>query len=422
MLGLYQFATRLITPFAGFFLQARVKRGKEDPNRLNERLGKVSLPRPKGDVLWIHAASVGELNSAQPLVNALLKREAGWTILLTSGTVTAARRAAAWSNPRVIHQFIPLDTPKFVARFLDHWQPALGLFIESEIWPNLILSAKDHEIPLALLNARISKKSSRRWAGIGRNAARHLFGAFDLITCQDEETVGFMRRFSSKRVEYFGNLKLSIQPLENDATLSEILSQFAAGASLFLGASTHPEDEPILLDAFRLVREQEPETKLVIAPRHPDRAPAVSEQARSMGFTVARLASASGLTGDVLILDRIGVLGACYRQAKACFLGGGFGTRGGHTPVEGILLGCRIHYGPDRKNFLSVAPVVEEFGAAKIVNTAHALAEEALVDLRRSGEGHGAEIERIARIGADCLEKTLDALAPLVPNPGGEGE
>lgn len=415
MLALYRLATRVVRPFARFILQHRVTRGKEDPTRIGERFGVASISDPPGNILWVHAASVGEMNSAQPLIERLLKRDPNCNILLTTGTITSGQRAAAWKNERVIHQYIPLDAQKFIVRFLRHWSPEAVIFIESEIWPNLIIETKKLGIPVLLINARISERSYRRWSGVAHFSATHLFGAFDLVTCQDENTVNLIRQLGAKDPVFLGNLKFSINPPDDDEDLAERLKNFASNASIIVGASTHPEDEPILLEAFQLVRADVPSVKMVIAPRHPNRASEVQETIAHYGFASTRIQEHSEALHDVLIIDRIGALGACYRKADSCFLGGGFGSRGGHTPVEGILLGCRILYGPDRRNFLAVAPLVEECKVAKVVKNARALAEEIIVDLTIKNSAIELDHSKIKALGDECLEKTVQALVPFLP-------
>jgi 3-deoxy-D-manno-octulosonic-acid transferase len=192
-LALYAAATGLLEPLGPALLRGRARRGKEDPDRLGERLGRPSIPRPPGPLVWLHGVSVGETTSLLPLVAALRARRPGLTLLVTSGTVTAARLLAARLPKGVIHQFAPVDTPGAARRFLDHWQPALAVFVESEIWPNLILSAKSRGTRLALLSARMTEASAARWAR-WPGSAHALMSAFDLILPQDTATDARIRR------------------------------------------------------------------------------------------------------------------------------------------------------------------------------------------------------------------------------------
>ena len=184
-LALYGLATRLIEPFAPALLQRRLARGKEDPARLGERLGHAGRPRPEGVLVWLHGASVGETLSLVSLVEALAAARPDIVILVTSGTRTSAALMAERLPAGVIHQYLPVDGPSATARFLDHWRPSLGVFVESELWPNLLLGARERGVRLALLSAKLSEASFNGWRR-APGAARRLLGGFDLILAQDE--------------------------------------------------------------------------------------------------------------------------------------------------------------------------------------------------------------------------------------------
>ena len=181
----YRLATRALAPLAPFLLHRRSLRGKEHPERAGERLGIASQPRPSGALVWVHGASVGECMAALPLIEALLA-EARCNVLVTSGTVTSAKIMSERLPARALHQFVPIDTPAATAHFLDYWRPQVGLFVDSDIWPNLVLGAKERGVRLALINARMSKRSFEGWR-LAPASAGVLLAAFEACLAQDEE-------------------------------------------------------------------------------------------------------------------------------------------------------------------------------------------------------------------------------------------
>ncbi len=348
-LGLYRAATGLIGPFAPALLRSRARRGKEDMARLEERLGRASLPRPTGKLIWLHAASVGEGLSLLPLVSALAGQAA---ILVTSGTTTSAALLAQRLPQGAIHQYAPIDTPAVARRFLDHWKPDLTVFVESELWPNLIAGAKARGGRLALLSARLSKASLDGWA-LARGSARELLGCFDLVMAQDDATaarlVGLGARDDGRL-----NLKLAAEPLPvNDKALAA--ARRALGKRpVLLAASTHEGEEAMVLEAFRPLKAQ---ARLVIAPRHPARGEAVAALARQQGFSARRQGAGEAFDGqaEVYVADALGELGLWFRLACTAFVGGSLVSGpGGHNPLEPALLRCPVIAGPWVENWASV--------------------------------------------------------------------
>ena len=284
-LALYGLATGLLEPLAPALLRRRARRGKEAPARLAERLGRTSLARPEGPLVWLHGVSVGETTSLLPLVFALRARRPDLALLVTSGTVTAAELLARRLPPGVIHQFAPVDGPRAVGRFLDHWRPALGVFVESELWPNLILGARRRGVRLALASARITEASARRWRG-WPGAARTLLAAFDPILPQDTASAG--------RLESLGgacgprlNLKRVGEALPADPEALRRLREIVNGRRVVVAASTHPGEETLVAEAFRQAVPDPAETILIVIPRHPERgadvATALGADRRSTG-------------------------------------------------------------------------------------------------------------------------------------------
>jgi 3-deoxy-D-manno-octulosonic-acid transferase len=208
LLRVYAALTTLVGPLLGAWLHWRVGKGKEDKARLGERFGHASQARPEGRLIWLHAASVGESGVALQLADGLLGRDPQAHILITTGTRTAEAKVRAAARARVIHQYGPLDRPDAARRFISHWRPDLGVFVESEIWPNLIMAAQEAGAALALVNARMSPKSLSSW-GRAPKAARQVFAAFSSITTADQRTAEGLIGLGARRAVYLGNIKFA---------------------------------------------------------------------------------------------------------------------------------------------------------------------------------------------------------------------
>jgi 3-deoxy-D-manno-octulosonic-acid transferase len=344
-LRLWRALTTLATPFAPLLLSQRAARGKEDTARLRERLGIAALPRPAGKLVWIHGASVGESLAALPLVEKL--RSDGFAVLVTSGTVTSAKLLAQRLPQGAIHQFVPLDTPRAVARFLDHWKPDAGLFVESDLWPNLILAASARGVRLALINARISARSAERWKILPRSGAR-LIAAFDAVLAQDDEIAARFTALGARNVVVVGSLKADAPPLDCDAdTLAALKAQLGT-RPLLIAAQTHPGEEETVLPAHDALRARFADLLTIIVPRHPDRGEQIAMLCGAR--KAARRAAGETIDSDtqVYVADTLGELGLFYRLAHFCFLGGTLVKLGGHNPLEPAVLNCAILAGPHR--------------------------------------------------------------------------
>ncbi len=428
MLTLYRLLSGAAAPLLRSVLKRRLAVGKEDPVRLPERRGVASIDRPDGAVIWIHAASVGEMNSSMPLIAQLARRDRKATVLLTTGTMTSAKLAATRFDRgvdglRVIHQMAPLDHPRWCARFLTHWRPDAALFIESELWPNLILETKARQVPMALVNARLSKRSGARWRRYAAAGARRLLSCFAVILCQDEATQTTMTALGAAHAQFMGNLKMAAPPLEADPALVGALRAMIAERPVFLAASTHPEDDEMVFDAFRRLRSDRPETLLIVAPRHPARGAALARLSEAAGWR-ACLKSQDGLPNagapiDVLISDTMGELGAYYSIAGMTYLGGGMADRGGHNPVEAVQLDCRVVYGPDRANFQSVSAALEADGQARVVRNASDIAQA--VSAIFEGDAAPTGLGAAAADAEALLQRIMTALEPVLPKAAGDG-
>ncbi|MDP3856054.1 3-deoxy-D-manno-octulosonic acid transferase [Phenylobacterium sp.] len=359
-LALYGAVTQALSPLAGLVLRRRAAKGKEDLVRLPERLGYAGLARPQGPLVWLHAVSVGESVSLLPLVGALNRRRPDLTLLVTSGTITAAALLAERLPPGVLHQYAPIDTPSAVGRFLRHWRPGLVVTVESELWPNLILGAKDAGASLALISARMTQTSADGWARFP-GAARMLLSAFDLILPQEPETARRLAGLGARLGPRL-NLKQVGEPLPFDAAQFAPLRAEIGDRQVILAASTHPGEDEIIAEA---VSRAATGALLIVVPRHVARGPAVAEVLRAAGFAVSRRGAGEPIAGDAYVADTMFEMGLFFRLADVVVMGGSFVPGiGGHNPLEPARLKRPIVTGPHAFNAAAIyAEMFDEVAA-----------------------------------------------------------
>lgn len=345
----YRFATAILAPAAPLLLRQRMLRGKEDPQRMGERLGHASVPRPEGQLVWIHGVSVGECLAALPLIEALMK-EPGRTVLMTSGTLTSAKLMAQRLPAGVIHQFSPVDTPYAVARFLDYWRPDAGLFIDSEIWPNMVTQAHARGVRLVLVNGRMSARSFLAWRNAKRSAAA-LLSRYDLCLAQDRETAQRLQGLDAKSVRISGSLKADAQPLPADPAALEAMRHAIGARPVLLAAQTHPGEDETILPVHDMLRQSHANLLTIIVPRHPERGAEIAMLCSTR--SAARRSQGAMPSGEtaIYIADTIGELGLFYRLASFAFVGGSLIPHGGQNPLEPARLGCAVLAGPYTENF-----------------------------------------------------------------------
>ena len=387
--ALWAMLASLLAPLLPFYLRRRVAKGKEIAERLAERQGHGAA-RPAGRLIWCHAASNGETLSLLPLMEALAKQYQALSFLVTTGTVTSARlleqRLAPELAPRTQHRFLPLDVPRWVARFLEGWRPDLTVIVESELWPNMLAAAERRGVPMALINARMSARSAQGW-GWAPGFARALLGRFALILAQTEGDAARFAALAGRDVACWGNLKYAAPPLPADPAELARLNAAWAGRPVWLAASTHPGEDEIILAAHRLIAAGRPGLLTVIVPRHPPRGPDIAALAGDLAVARRGAGQKAGQGTAIYVADTLGELGLFYRLARVALIGGSLVPHGGQNPLEAARLGCPIVIGPHHFNF---SEIVARFRAA------HALVE--------TPDGPGAAealAGNIARILAD---------------------
>jgi 3-deoxy-D-manno-octulosonic-acid transferase len=414
----YQALTRYAAPVAPLLLEWRTRIGKEERARRPERYGEASVPRPSGFLVWFHAASVGETNAVLPLIEAIAAEHPEIKLLLTTGTVTSANLARKRLPQTAVHQYVPLDNQDYVRRFLKHWRPDLAVFVESEIWPNLVLETKAQDIPLVLVNGRMSFRSFRRWRG-RPGLSNPLFSAFTLVLAQNERFAQRFTALGTPRAVPVGNLKADAPPPPVDLGGHKTLSAALAGRTVWLAASTHPGEDDIAAVAHLAMKGARPDLLTVIVPRHPERGPFIARLLEGANLKVA-LRSKGKLPDagtDIYIADTIGELGLFYHLVPVAFVGGSLVPHGGQNPVEAIKLGAAVVTGPHWRNFADAYEELLGSGGCVQVSDANDLATTVLL-LLEDAQARGRIMARaegaISRLGG-ALPRTIAEIERFLP-------
>jgi len=418
-LRLWRGLTHVGNPLLGAHLRLRVRRGKEDAARLSERRGIATQPRPAGTLIWIHAASVGESVSVLPLIDTLLGADQTLSVLITTGTVTSANLLEGKLPPRALHQYVPLDRVNSVGRFLDHWQPDAGIWVESELWPTMILESHARGIPLALINARMSKKSARGWQRLPKTAS-NVLAAFDVVLAQDKGTARRLKELGARNVMKLRNLKLVAAPLSVDAAELAQLKDAIGDRPVWCAASTHKE-EVAIGEAQRMIKGQLPDCLAIIAPRQPKRASAVEDELIHLGLSVARRSRGDMVLPetDIYLVDTIGDMGLVFRLARAAFMGRSFVEKGGSNPLEPAQLDCAVVHGPHTDNFEELYQSLVARGGSRSVadNAALANAIVELLTMEPMRAAQAAAALTLVGEAQEVLSRTSDAVLSLVKTP-----
>lgn len=411
----YRAATSLVAPLAWQVVARKLRAHDVPPIRMQERLGNTSQPRPAGRVIWFHAASVGESLSVLTLITQMGARLADAHFLITSGTATSAKLIAQRLPPRSLHQYAPLDAPGPVSRFLDHWRPDAGIFVESELWPVMLTQAHARGIPLALLNARLSQKSVAGWRK-RPETARFILDQFTLMLTQNQTTASNLRAMGAdpERLRVGSNLKGMSAPLPVEADALTALQDALIGRPHWLASSTHEGEEEIVLAAHRALLRDHPDLCLLLMPRHPERGDAVEALIARTGLTCARRSHGAlpDAETQVYLTDTLGETGTFYALCPRVFMGGSLDAIGGHNPFEPAQAGAAVSSGPHVTNFAETYAELCECGAAIIVDDAPALANVIAnwLDDPASHEHARTAAQRFAEFRAQQLEGVVDLL------------
>jgi 3-deoxy-D-manno-octulosonic-acid transferase len=416
----YRFFTYLFYPFAPIYLFFRKIRKKEDPIRYREKLSKINITRGEGFLVWFHVASVGEAMSILPLIDSFIQDKKIDKILITSITLSSGKilEKRFSENQKINHQFLPLDITYLVKKFLEHWKPNLAIFIDSEIWPNLISKISENKIPLLLVNARITKKSFNRWR-FSKDFAKKIFEKFDLCIASNKESEDFLKVLGSKNIKNYGNLKFS-NIKTNTKKLDLNFLNKVKDRKVWCAASTHPSEEIMCAETHLQIKKNYTNVLTIIIPRHIDRVRAIKEELVKFNLNVILSTELNNFNEntDIILIDSYGESLKFYNISKYVFLGKSLvkslAKDSGQNPIEPARLGCKILHGPYVSNFAETYDYLKKLGVTKKINNANelslSLVEELEIDEPKNHEIAG----KIENYGQNILNNVIIELKKYI--------
>jgi 3-deoxy-D-manno-octulosonic-acid transferase len=415
LLGLYHFLTQRFAFLIRRHLNSRAQNGKEDLTRLAERYGQASYPRPQGQLVWIHAVSVGESMSTLAFIERLRKARPHLHILMTTGTVTAAQVMIQVLPKEVIHQYVPIDVPSWVEKFLDHWRPNLVLWLESELWPNMIQTLQARKIPLFLLNGRISDQTYKRWTSI-KSSISTLLKAFQVCFAQSQQDQERLEKLGAPQVIMAGNLKFSACPLAVNEKELQHIKAMTKGRPVWLAASTHEGEEALVAQAHRIICKVYPNALCIIIPRHPQRAANISESLKADHLARRSFGQAITPQTQIYLADTLNELGLFYRLAPVAFIGGSLVQIGGHNLIEPVQLDCVPIHGPFMAKTREITAVFTKSSASFEIQDAVSLAQ-AVQSLFASPQLYDVMVRaghQVIKSQAQVLDRIFEVLLPCL--------
>jgi len=407
-LRLYLALRPILQPMMRRLVSRRVTKSKDDPARAPEKLGQPGLARPDGPLIWIHAVGLGEVLALRPLLLELGRVRPDAHFLVTSTARSSGEVFNRNLPPRVLHQFLPLDGPKFVARFLDHWRPDVSIWSEQDLWPGAICDTARRGIPLAYINARISLGSFERRKKL-KSGFRNLMQMFAYVAAQDEASARYLERLGALDVQVMPSLKPASEPLSVDGNMLGALRECLRGRRVWVLASSHLADEKVAIAAHKQILETDPTSLLIIVPRAPARGSEICEMLAAEGMSSAQRSQEEGIADShqVYVADTLGELGLWYRLAHVACVGGSFDDTQGHNPWEAIVLGCPVISGPNTANFATDYDLLEAEGLSRRI-VSGPCAERRLAE----AVAHGVEENTVQKISA-LVSSAREDIRPL---------
>ncbi len=417
----YKLLTYLFYPFAPIYLYFRVLKKKEDPLRYKEKLSRINIPRAEGFVVWLHFASVGEAMSTFPLIENLLNNKKINRILLTSITLSSSKvlKKKFGKNLKIIHQFLPLDIPTVVNKFLNHWKPNLSIFIDSEIWPNLILKINERKIPLLLINARITKKSFKRWKLL-KNFAKKIFQKFDLCVVSNKESEHFLKFLGATNIKNYGNLKFAgtVENLNN--FLNPLFLNKIENRKIWCAASTHSNEEILCGKVHLKIKKEHHSVLTIIIPRHIDRTKKICAELLNLNLKVVFYSQFDQVDNntDIIIVDSYGGSSKFYNISKYVFVGKSLiqslVNDGGQNPIEAARYGCKIFHGPHVSNFAEIYEYLHELNITKEINNIDELGLSLVEEFKGEKNKNGEIATKIQKYGQNILNNLVMELKKYI--------
>ena len=409
MFLVYKILTNLVFFLSPLIIFIRLFKKKEDPIRFKEKLGFYTKKKIKGKLIWFHGASVGEVLSIIPLIIELEKNKEIKQILITSNTLSSSKILFNLKLKKTIHQFFPIATSYHTQKFLDFWKPSAAIFIDSEIWPNMILNIKKKKIPLILLNARITNKSFKKWK-IFPTYARNLFEKFDICLSSSSKSKKYLKLLGAKKIKYIGNLKFS-QTEKNKENLSKNIKKFFSARRIWCASSTHAQEEKICANVHKKLKHKYKNLLTIIIPRHIHRTNKITNEVNQLGLKIHIHNSKKKIDNktDIYLVNSFGQTKSFFKVCKIAFLGGSLIKHGGQNPLEAVRYGCKVIHGPNTWNFKEIYDLLKKYKVSNKITNSIQLASK--VDKMLKNKNSQKDITfKIKNLGNKILKSTLNEI------------
>jgi 3-deoxy-D-manno-octulosonic-acid transferase len=406
MLFIYRVIINLITLISPLIIILRLLKKKEDPKRFKEKFCLFSKKKKKGKLIWFHGASIGEILSVIPLIEKLEKQKEIKNILITSNTLSSSKIISNLNFKKVIHQFFPIDTNYHTQKFLKYWKPSIAIFIDSEIWPNMIYNIKKNNISLALINARITNKSFKRWK-IFSKATKNIFQKFDICFSSNFESKKSLKLLGAKNIKYIGNLKFT-QTEKDISNLNKNIKKFFLTKRIWCASSTHKNEEKIFLEVHKKLKTKYKNLLTIIIPRHIDRAAEILKEIKKLKLSVHLHESRKNIANetDIYLVNSFGQTRSFFKICKTVFLGGSIIKHGGQNPLEAAKYGCNILHGPNVWNFDEIYSLLKKHKISNKVNNSKQLFSKVNEMLSKISKSNKSE-HKFKTLGNKILNSTL---------------
>jgi 3-deoxy-D-manno-octulosonic-acid transferase len=404
----YQTIILLITIISPLIILIRLFKKKEDFKRFKEKFCFFSKKKIRGKLIWFHGASVGEILSVIPLIEKLEKNKKIQQILITSNTLSSSKILSKLKLKKTVHQFFPIDNTFHTKKFLEYWKPSMAVFIDSEIWPNMIINIKKKNIPLILLNARITKKSFLRWKKF-IHFANHLFKNFDICFPSNEKSKKYLKILGAKKIKFIGNLKFS-QGEKEENYISGPIKKDLLSRKIWCASSTHNTEEKYCGIVHKKLKIKYKNLLTIIIPRHIDRTDSILDEMKKLDLKV-QLDDTKKIdkNTDIYLVNSYGKTKSFFKICKTVFLGGSIIKHGGQNPIEAVKYGCKVLHGPNVWNFDEIYNLLDKYGSSKKISKLNEL--KLNVDKSFKNKNNSKKIKsKIENLGNKILHLTLKEL------------
>ena len=424
MILLYRIFTTILYPLLIIFLYYRKIIKKEDPIRFKEKIFishfKITK-KNKSKLIWFHAASIGEFKSIVPIIIQLNKDFQNLQFLITTSTLSSGTLAKVELKKfqNVEHRYFPFDVDFLINKFLFLWKPDRIFLVDSEIWPNLILQSKKHKIPIALINARLTAKSFKKWM-LFSNVAKKIFGMFDLFLCSNNETKIYLERLNLKNIYYRGNIKL-VERIE-ESKIKNLNQDFLLKKRFWLAASIHEGEDSFCLQTHLSLKEKFKDIITIIAPRHIERSEDIKSLAEKLNLNVQILNKNDHIEKDkeLIIINYFGALKSYFKYAKSVFVGKSIVKKlkndSGQNPIEAAKLNCKIYHGPYVYNFEEIYKILKDNLISKEIKDYKDLSYNLLFDLEKIEKKNKKILNNIKNLEQKTLVETMAIVANFIKN------